>query len=452
MLISSYQRLWLTERDSRFPLIVTILLLVICIGFPVVVGLFPYNPMISVVAIGVVAAVFGLILFFDLKSFVLFGLPFVFFFRHHHPVMIVTALLIVSFLAWRLLSGRIAFRIPFPILTAVIVLAGLNGVVRAINFDTGRFYYLYMVLVPLFVFIVFYNLQPSTSEIRANLGIVSAIAGLIGWVSLAQYIYTGIPRVVVTWGTTQQNLGAAFLSLLLPLALISMIDSFGKKSGWFWTWVFFGLLGGILASQTRAILFSIMFTMIYITWYERRALKVMIPIFLIALIALPTLIIYRMAMLFGVGAEIDWSSIGRIQIWLNSLSILPEYFWFGMGTDSYRILYSSRFPFTFINASHVHNVYLKWIFDYGVFAMISFILFIFGCWKQGHRALAGIKEKGWNSDTRTLFAINAGILSILISGMVDAFFNDTRIVLLFWIMLAYQLILSKRAASVKVSD
>lgn len=449
MLLSSYKRLLTAEQDSRLPLIAILLLMAISIGVPVATGLYSYNSLISFVAISLVALILCLVLFFDLKNFALFVMPLVFLFRNQNPLLVITALLFLSFLAWRLLSGRISFQFPYPTLTVLIILTGFNGVLRAVDPDAGRYYYIYTVLVPLFAFLVFYNLRPSTSEIRSNLTIISIIAAIIGWVSFIKYIHTGIPRVIVTWGLAQQNLGAAFLSMLFPLALISIIDSFGKKSFWFWIWVFFGLLGGIFASQTRAIMFSILFTMIYIGWYDRRALKIMIPIIIAALIVLPTLLIYRMAMLFGIGAEIDWSSIGRIQIWLNSLSLIPQYFWFGMGTDSFLILYPLKFPLAFINASHVHNIYFRWLFDYGVFVMIGFILIIISCWRRGHRAISVIKPSEWNSDTRTLFAINAGILGILLAGFVDAFLTDNRIVLLFWIMLAYQLILSKRVANVK---
>jgi O-antigen ligase len=248
------------------------------------------------------------------------------------------------------------------------------------------------------------------------------------------------------WGKTQQNAGAAALSLFVPFVLVSMIDSAGKRRMWLYLTILLGLIGGVLVSQTRGVLFSIILTVIYIAWRDRRVLKIMIPIFAIGFIALPTLILHRMMMLFGAGTEVDWSSVGRVQIWWNSLRMMPDYFWFGMGFDSFRQIYISRFPIAFIEAVHAHNIILRWIFEYGVFGMIAMVLFISKIWLKAHHSVVVNAEKEWTEDSRLLLIINASILTIIISGMVDCFLTDNRIVLVTWLFMAYQLVLSKRIA------
>jgi len=262
--------------------------------------------------------------------------------------------------------------------------------------------------------------------------------------SFIRYLETGHPRVILFWGRTQQNAGAALLSMFVPFVLIAMIDSAGKKKMWFYLSLLIGLIGGVLVSQTRGVLFSIILTIIYISWRDRRVLKVMIPIFTIGLVALPTLVLYRMLMLFGVGAEVDWSSVGRVQIWWNSMRMMPDYFWFGMGFDSFRQIYIARFPIAFIEAVHAHNIILRWIFEYGVFGMVAMVLLISRIWIKAHRSLIASVHKEWTENSRLLLTLNASVLTIIISGMVDCFLTDNKIILVTWLFMAYQIVLSKR--------
>ena len=390
-----------------------------------------------------------IVLFFNVNSFIVYLIPLVFFHGSSHLHMIVIGLLFVSFLAWRLRVGDISFHLPFPFLILVILIIALNGLTRSVDLAQGRYFFIYTLLVPLFVFLVFYNLKPSTTAIRTNLTVICVIAALLGWISLVVYIQGGFARQIVTWDYGAQNRAAGFFGLILPIALVSLIDSRKNRSFYIWIWIFLGLLAGLLTTQTRAVLFAVFFAVFYISWRDRRAMKIMIPVLLIALFAIPSLIITRMAMLFGKSSEVDWSAFGRIQIWLNSLELIPQSFWFGMGIDSFREIYIAKFPFTLISAIHAHSIYLRWFFDYGIFGVIGFTLFIFACLRRGHRAVAVVRSKNWSDETRLLLGINAGVICLMIAGLADAYLSDIRVSLLFWILLSCQLILSKRAAELE---
>ncbi|NQU04499.1 MAG: O-antigen ligase family protein [Calditrichaeota bacterium] len=323
---------------------------------------------------------------------------------------------------------------------------------KSLDFAAGRFYFQFTLIVPLIIFIIFYNIKPATLDIKKQLIVLSIVAGIIGWLSFIRYLDTDQPRVILFWGKTQQNAGAALLSMFIPFVLISMIDSAGKRKMWLYLTILLGLIGGVLVSQTRGVLFSIILTIIYISWRDRRVLKVMIPILIIGFIALPTLVLYRMLMLFGVGSEVDWSSVGRVQIWWNSMRMMPDYFWFGMGFDSFRQIYIARFPIAFLEAVHAHNIVLRWIFEYGVFGMIAIVLLISSIWLKAHRSMITSVNKEWTENSRLLLAMNAAILTIMISGMVDCFLTDNRIILITWLFMAYQMVLSNRIYTEDAGD
>jgi len=452
LLIEPYQRLWSSDGASPPSRVATWILLLLCAGFPLAFGLLPHNVVFPIVAAGIVIAALGIVLFFNVNSFVAYMIPLAFLNGNSHLHLALIGMLFVSFLAWRLRMGDISFHLPFPFLTLVILFIALNGLTRSVDLAMGRYFLIYTLLVPLFVFLVFYNLKPATTSIRTNLTIICFIAALLGWISLAVYIQGGFARQIVTWDYGAQNRAAGFFGLILPIALVSLIDSWKNKSFLMWLWIFLGLLAGLLTTQTRAVLFAVCFAVLYISWRDRRALKIMIPVFLLALIAMPSLIITRMAMLFGKSSEVDWSSFGRIQIWLNSIELIPQFFWFGMGIDSFREIYIARFPFTLISAIHAHSIYLRWFFDYGVFGVIGFTLLVFACIRRGHRAVAEVRDKNWSNETRLLLGINAGVICLMIAGLVDAYLSDIRVSLLFWILLSCQLILSKRVAELETGS
>ena len=445
MLLEPYRRLWSKSRESEPSLAVTFLLLVVCTGFPIAIGLLPFNPMIPLVALALVAAVIGIALFFNVNSFAVYIVPLIFLSGESHLALVIVVLLFVSYLAWRVRVCDISFRLPYPFVIALIILSGINGIFRALDFAASRFFLIYTVIVPLFAFLVYYNLQPSTKNIRAHLTLICIIAAIIGWISFGTYLYTGIPRTVATWAFGSQNRGAAFLGIMFPFALVSFIDSIHRrKNVILWTWIFLGIIAGILHSQTRAVIISVIIAAFYISLHDKLAMRIMIPVLIIALITLPSLLITRMAMLLGMG-EVDWSSIGRVQIWTNSLEMLPKYFWFGMGIDNFSIIYPIKYPFSFLKAIHAHNIYLKMIFDYGVFGLIGFLMLVLGCQIRGQRAVRNTaSHRDGNDEVKMLLALNAGIICLLIAGLMDSLLLDHRVAVIFWIFLAYQLVLSKR--------
>jgi len=452
LLLDPYRRLWTREGESQPTLAVTWALLAVCTAFPVMIGLLPHNPIIPLVALAAVGTVVGIALFFNVTGFAVYILPLMFFSGVSQVTLVLVILLFVSYLAWRVHAGDVSFRLPYPLAITLIVLTAINGLFRALDMTDARYFFVYTVIVPLFAFLVYYNLQLSTRNIRISMTIICIIAAIVGWISFGTYLYTGMPRTVATWAVGSQNKGAAFLGILFPFALVSLIDSRNDRRNFLlWLWIFLGLTAGIFHSQTRAVIFSVIIAAFYISLRDRLAMRIMIPVIIASLIALPSLLITRMAMLVGIG-EVDWSSVGRVQIWLGSLELLPKYFWFGMGIHSFSIIYPVEHPFTFIKAIHAHNIYLKMIFDYGVFGLVGFLLLVLGCLRRGHRALTSVDKQNRDIEVRMLLGINAGMIGILLAGLVDSFLQDIRVAVLFWIMISFQLLLSKRVLRLGKSE
>jgi len=420
------------------------ILLLFSIGVPVSFGLLPYNPTIPLTVLAILVAAIGLIVFFNVQRFAVYIIPLLFFSNSSYFYKAIIPLFFLAFLAWQLRSSKLTFNIVFPLPLLMIVIIGLLSYTKSVDPSIGRFILVYTLYVPILILLAYYGLDLTTREIRISLMVFCSVAAVIGWAGFMTYIFTGAYRVMFTWPVGAQNRGAAFLGLFLPHALVSLIDAFRyRKNRLLWLTILGGLLGGVLASQTRAVLLTIFPVVFYISRHDKYAMRVLLIILLISLVALPSLLISRIAIFFGHG-DVDWSSVGRIQIWMNSLEMIPKYFWTGMGISSFKHFYSVIYPHAFIEANHPHNIYLRLLFDYGIFGLIGHLwLFLGGLW-IGHKAIRRGIGTALHDEARTILGLNAGLIGILIAGFTDSFLTGIRVAFAFWIVFAHMLVLSRR--------
>ncbi len=425
-----------TGLELKSGIILFLFLMAISIPLAVAYGVYDYRFALAVFI--ALAGIIGLILFYNVRTFSMVILPLYYLVIIDHVYFALIILLVIAFLAERTNRANFSLEVPHPLLLFILLVAGANGVVRAVDRDMGRYEFEFAYILPIIAFIIFYNLRPTNMGMKIYLSIITAATALIGWISLALWIQTGIPRQVFRWDS--QNTAGCFMGMVLPFALLALLDAKSKGSRIMWLVIFWGVFAGILVTQTRAVLVSLFIAIVYISFKDRRILKVILPALLVVGIALPSLIIYRLALLLGLGDTPDWSSVGRVEIWLNSIQYIPKYFLLGMGMDSFRILYSIDFPYSFVSAIHAHNQYLRWLFDIGIFGLAAFLAIIFKTMSKAMRAVKEYLAPEVVEDRRLLLAINGGLISGLAASMVDATLVQTPSALFLWSMLAFQLV------------
>jgi len=142
LLIAAYKNLWThkhyTQTHSNF---LALLLLLVSIAIPLTFGLFSYFPDISLNVIKAVIIVACITLFFDIRKYSIFVLPLILFARYHHPIILMVTLLFFSFLAWKIARGELSIDVPYPILLFIILLTGINGLMKSVDLAAGRFYF-----------------------------------------------------------------------------------------------------------------------------------------------------------------------------------------------------------------------------------------------------------------------------------------------------------------------
>jgi O-antigen ligase len=441
-MLAAYMRLWRWSGSLPPSRLILPLLLGLSIVLPITLSMVFYQPLLTLAALAVIGGLVGTALFYDVRRFLFLLFPFVFLTGLANVGLALALLILVSFLAGMIRADRMWVEISYPVMFLVLGVSLFMGWSQANDKSLARYLIQHSYLVPILIFIVINNLNPDVKLIRANLFVVSVIGAIIGLGTLAMYLRTGVPRIIFQWDS--QNLGAAFLGLTLPFPVLALLEAKQAIQRSFWVAIILAIGAGIAVSQTRAILLGSLLAIIYIGWRDRRALKIMLPILLVAAVMAPALIFSRLLMLIGRGPNADWSTVGRIQVWLNSLQLLPHYFLRGMGISNFHGIYMASFPYSFLPAQHPHNLILHYIFEIGVFGMIAYMTIIISCLARGHRAVR-LSPVGEEEDaTRVLIALNAGVMMLLIAGMADAYLRDPRVSILFWSYLAFQLVLVRQ--------
>ncbi len=429
-----------TPNNSNILSPFNLVFLAIIITFTLLLAWMFQKPEVGIILALGVGICLVMVLFYNYHFYLSFLFPLVYFYTNNYIYLVLVVLLLVSFLAYKFASTDTSLKIPYGYNILFILLLGAIAITSSVKPELGRFFYQYSLLLPIFVFIVIYNSQLGKKDIHNHIRMAGLVMALVGFLSIIHYSLYGAYRQIITWGSN--NIASSMFGMLIPLTLSHIYDDEQKAWKKIDVIIALGLIMGLVITQTRSILFVTLLTVIYLARYERRILKLFIPGLVLTIALIPS-IIGRIMMLFGVGVIPDWSAVGRIQIWKNSMALLKEHWFWGLGVYSFYHRYNALFPFSFINAEHPHNIYLRMIFDYGIIVTILFYAIIFSILYKGLKRAKHLYKKGFSSESKLMFSINASLIVILLGGLMDSFLT-VYVALFFWSLCAFQVLLLER--------
>ncbi|MBM3327927.1 MAG: O-antigen ligase family protein [Calditrichaeota bacterium] len=363
------------------------------------------------------------------KTYVMLFLPLMFLSSESYVFHGFAFLLLLSFVLTWLREGRL--ELYFPYWGALLLLFPLSVVafMRAEQFLHARTSLLFSLYYPLAVFIFLQNTDWQRREIKFVLRYITAIFALVGYFSLGYYLTAGLERIAFGWSS--YNLVAAAYGLVLPLALLETVYAQQASHRIANLLISAGIFIGLLVTQTRAIMLATLIAIAYIARFDRKVLRLFLPLVIAALIAMPTLIFERMSMLLGRGVIADWSAVGRIEVWMNSAGLIADNWFWGIGLESFRKIYIEMFPKSLTMGIHIHNMYLKWLLDYGIIALLLLTYMILSMLRRAHGWLKTASKEADPSRRRMVLAINGAIVALMVASLVDAYVSGLTAVLLF---------------------
>ena len=179
------------------------------------------------------------------------------------------------------------------------------------------------------------------------------------------------------------------------------------------------------------ILFAIVILAVVI---DRRFILLGIFLLLIAPFILPESIINRFT---SIGNMNDTSTSYRVAIWMGTIAMLKDY-WLsgiGLGITSFNKVYPI-YAYSGTTAQHSHNLYLQIMVENGIMGLIMFIGIMYYFYKE--TVISICKKKNI-----LLVSIISGMFGFLIQSMTDHTWYNYRIVLMFWMVLAFGISLAK---------
>lgn len=142
--------------------------------------------------------------------------------------------------------------------------------------------------------------------------------------------------------------------------------------------------------------------------------------------------------LFSIGNTADTSTAYRVSIWSASLDIIRD-FWvsgIGIGSEAFKNVYPMYAKSGADFALHAHNLYLQIWVECGILGFASLLATLIRFIKQTF-SFSVMAVKKDNDIAKFLIAIGAGLIGFLFQGLTDYVWYNYKILMLFWIILAF---------------
>lgn len=299
----------------------------------------------------------------------------------------------------------------------------------------------------LLTYFVVKNLFRSEKLIMRCIQSITASAVVVSLIGIFQYFFGSVStkwldtsmfadikgRAVSTF--ENPNVLGEFLIIAAPIifAMVIFTSVPRKKFAFFMSFlvcsaclIFTWSRGAWLGFAAAAIIFIIMSSHRSLSYFI-----ISIPaIALLALLIMDTSVAGRA---MSIGNTSDSSTLYRLNIWLGSLKMLSEkwFYGIGIGTEAFSSVYP-RYSYAGVEvAPHTHSLYLQITAETGIFSLLIFIAFIF---MMSSMVFSYMKRSSNRKHKILTLGILCGIFAFLVQGMTDYVWYNYRIYLLFWLV------------------
>ncbi len=318
-----------------------------------------------------------------------------------------------------ILGGIISFAIADSIMIAIIYMIFISVV------------FLFIILVKNILSLKAILFFAAISALgTAFIGLYQYLTGNIevGWID--SEMFEGMVRIYSTF--ENPNVYGEYLLFMIPLSLVLFFST--KRIMYKALWMGAGLLmvAAMMLTMSRGCWIGLAAgVFIYFAIADRRFLWLFLGAAVLMPFVLPESIMTR---LLSIGNLEDSSSLYRLYIWLGTFSMLKDY-WLtgvGLGTKAFSGIYSA-YAYNGIIAPHPHNLYLNIMSELGITGLLGFV------WV----ALTGLRNSISTAFSKSGFnrLIGAGMAAaftgFVVQGIFDNVFYNYRIVLVFWIFIAF---------------
>ena len=232
---------------------------------------------------------------------------------------------------------------------------------------------------------------------------------------------------------------------MFALLMLGAFILFGprRRFGQLWPWLVCAgvLIIALLVGETRSIWVATAVAGLYLTWFWKRAVIVLIPVVLALLAFLgPPSVQERFTSFFRPRKEID-SNEFRIVTWRTGLRMIRAHPWFGVGPEEVRIEFNDYVPPDVPRPlprgwyGHLHNIYLHYAAERGIPTMLALmwvLIKVLVDFTRGMRKLAWERGDG----LFILRGATAIVIATIVSGFFEVNLGDSELLTMFLVAIA----------------
>lgn len=260
-------------------------------------------------------------------------------------------------------------------------------------------------------------------------------ARLAGQDDYSFYVGERITGFMSHWNTFS---GQEMFALIMLGAFLFFAANVSKR---IWVWLLSGVVmsAAVLLAETRAIWIGTAVAAVYLIWYWRPRLLVLVPVLILgAYFFAPPVIHERFTSLLH-PQRVD-SNQFRVVTWRTGLNMIKAHPLLGLGPEGPRIHFDQYLPADVTSKPegsyiHLHNIYLEYAAERGIPTMLVLMwmlaMILYDFWR-------GLRKLPPGRDCRR-FLLHGGIavvLATLAEGVAEYNLGDTEVLTMFLVVVA----------------
>lgn len=221
-----------------------------------------------------------------------------------------------------------------------------------------------------------------------------------------------------------------------------------RRKGWI-ALALGGMVATLILTQSRGAYLALLVALFVVCTPRLRWLLALIPLAIIAFL----LALYSrgsgpiMDLILTTGALGGWE--GRREVWSRAIYMIQDFPYTGIGLGTFSRVAPVMYPYFLLgpdaDVPHAHNLFLQVAVDLGIPGFLAFLALFFGsvvmAW-QGYR-------KFRLTDEQALAGVALGLLGsltgIFVHGMVDSVSWGAKPAIIFWVVMALCVVVSRLA-------
>jgi len=282
----------------------------------------------------------------------------------------------------------------------------------------------------------------------AGLGTLEALRGFVQFASkvreahaAGQSFYDYYVAARITGFTSHWNTYAGkemFAVIMLVAFLFFSPDA--RKRMWVWTGCAALITVAILLSDTRGVWIATFAAGLYLVWYWKRKLILLVPVAaMVVFLVSPPAIRQRFQSI--IRPKQEDSNQFRIIAWRTGIHMIEAHPWLGLGPDGPKYHFLEYIPADIPRPlpsgfyEHLHNVYLQYAADRGIPTALAFLWILIQVPVDFWRGLRGLPP-GRGNRRFLLYGGIAVVIAAMVEGFVEVNLGDSEVLTMFLVVVA----------------